>query len=144
MKNSEKTENIYYNWKKIEILVKRITNKIKLKNQKYTTILGIKNGGIIPAKLIAEELNIENIKFVGIKNKQIIIDELPLLKKNEKYLVVDEIFDTGYTYKIVYDIIQDFDHDFVVLLSRHNPKNENIMIGEILNHNKWIVFPWEK
>ena len=144
MKNSEKIENICYNWQEIEILVKKIIKKIKLKNQKYNVILGIKNGGIIPAKLIAEELDIKDIKFVPVKNKQIIVSELPLLKKNEKYLIVDEIFDTGYTYKIVYDLVKDFDHDFVALLSRHKPQNKNIITGEILNHNNWIIFPWEK
>ena len=81
MKNSEKIENICYNWQEIEILVKKIIKKIKLKNQKYNVILGIKNGGIIPAKLIAEALDIKDIKFVPVKNKQIIVSELPLLKK---------------------------------------------------------------
>ena len=141
---SEKNENIYYNWKKIDVLVKTTTRKIKLKNKKYDAILGIKHGGIIPTKLISKELKIENIKFISIKNKQIIIDEFPSLKKNEKYLVIDEIFDSGYTYKIVYNIIKDFDHDFVVLISRYKPENKKVIFGELLNHDKWIIFPWEK
>ena len=46
--------------------------------------------------------------------------------------------------------MQDFDCDYAFLMRRFNdpngnkPGNETAFIGKILNHYKWIVFPWEQ
>ena len=63
-------KNDYLDWDDIENLVKKTALKIKKNNKKYDLIIGIKNGGIIPAILISRELDINNIEFITIrKNK---------------------------------------------------------------------------
>jgi uncharacterized protein len=59
---------------------------------------------------------------------------LPLLK-GRRYLVVDDIYDNGYTFNRVCDMVKEFDCDFAFLMTRYKKK--------VLNHKKWIVFPWE-
>ena len=106
-------------------------------------ILGITNGGIIPARLMARELDINRIQFIPIRNKKLQKDDMPKLNKDKKYLIVDDIYDTGNTFHKVYDFIKEFNCDFAFLMCRYQ-QNNSILVGKILNHEKWIVFPWER
>ena len=132
----------YLDWNDIENLVKKTSLKIKENNKKYDIIIGIKNGGIIPAKLISRELDIYDIDFISIKKNQMFI--YCNFPRNKKYLVIDEIYDTGKTFLAVNKFFNSFEYDFACLISRYRIiDNSKIITGEILNHNKWIVFPWE-
>jgi uncharacterized protein len=68
------------------------------------------------------------------------------LFKDKKYLIVDEIYDTGNVFSKVYDMVRGFDCDFAFLIRRFKDNNGDgeAYIGKVLNHNKWIVFPWER
>ena len=44
---------------------------------------------------MALELDINHIELIPIRNKKLHIEEMPQLMTNKKYLVVDEIYDTG-------------------------------------------------
>ena len=69
---------------------------------------------------------------------------------SKKYLIVDDIYDTGNTYSIVSNEVGKFDCDFAFLVRRFAANNDDddggrkVYVGEILNHKKWIVFPWER
>jgi adenine/guanine phosphoribosyltransferase-like PRPP-binding protein len=65
-----------------------------MSNERYDAILGVKYSGIIPAHLVARELNVNYIQFIPIRNKKIHKEELPLLFKGKKYLIIDEIYAT--------------------------------------------------
>jgi len=72
---------------------------------------------------------------------------MPLLHKDKKYLVIDEIYDTGDTFSKVYDVVKVFDNDFAFLMSRYEQQYHHdieAFVGKILNYNKWVVFPWER
>lgn len=133
----------YLDWDDIENLVKKTALKIKKNNKKYDLIIGIKNGGIIPALLISRELDINDIEFISIKRNKIF--KFNKFHKNKKYLLIDEIYDTGKTFFIVNEYFKRFEYDYACLVSRYRiPDNNNkIVSGKILNHKKWIVFPWE-
>ena len=137
-------KNDYLDWNNIENLVKKTALKIKENNKKYDLIIGIKSGGIIPAKLISRELNINNIDFISVKMNQIFTSSN--FPRNKKYLLIDDIYDTGKTFFTVNKFFNSFDFHYACLVSRYRITDNNskiIIIGEILNHNKWIVFPWE-
>ena len=136
----------YCTWEEVETLTKIVTRKIQALNKKYEIILGITNGGIIPARLMARELDINHIQFVPIRNKKLYGREMPKLFRNKKYLIVDEIFDTGDTFSKVCKLTRLLDCDFAFLMSRYRYKyngKSHLFTGKLLNHNKWIVFPWE-
>ncbi len=137
-------KNDYLDWDDIENLVKKTALKIKKNNKKYDLIIGIKNGGIIPAILISRELDINDIEFISIKRNKIF--KFNKFHKNKKYLLIDEIYDTGKTFFIVNEYFKRFEYDYACLVSRYRiPDNNNnkIVSGKILNHKKWIVYPWE-
>ncbi len=140
---NQNLKNDYLDWDDIENLVKKTALKIKKNNKKYDLIIGIKNGGIIPALLISRELDINDIEFISIKRNKIF--KFNKFHKNKKYLLIDEIYDTGKTFFIVNEYFKRFEYDYACLISRYRiPDNNNkIVSGKILNHKKWIVFPWE-
>ena len=132
----------YLDWNDIENLVKKTALKIKENNKKYDLIIGIKNGGIIPAKLISRELDINDIDFISVKIHQMFTSSN--FPRNKKYLLIDDIYDTGKTFFTVNKFFNSFEYDYACLISRYRIiDNSKIITGEILNHNKWIVFPWE-
>ena len=73
-KNNNKFETdlfrVYLSWIDIENLIDIISNKIRKGNKKYDTVIGIKNGGIVPARLISRELEIKDIEFISTKSVQ--------------------------------------------------------------------------
>jgi hypoxanthine phosphoribosyltransferase len=131
--------------------VKKVTNEIESSNKKYDTILGITNGGIIPARLIARELEIDHILFIPVRSKKLHKEEMPQLFDSQKYLVIDDIYDTRNAYSVVSNEIGKLDCNFAFLVRRFAADNDDsvgcgrkVYVGEILNHKKWIVFPWER
>jgi hypoxanthine phosphoribosyltransferase len=131
------------NWNEVECLVKIVADKIRSSNKIYDVILAITNGGVIPARLMARELNIDHIQLIPVRQKKLYKEEMPILFKDKKYLVIDEIYDTGDIYSKVHDVLKIFDCDFAFLMSRYQVNFKGAYIGKILNHSKWIVFPWE-
>ena len=136
----------YCSWEEVESLTKIVADEIRNSNKRYDVILGITNGGIIPARLMARELEIDYIQLIPVRNKKLYKEEMPLLLQDKKYLIIDEIYDTGVTFSKVYDAVRIFDCDFAFLVRRFKVNNgdEGTYIGKILNHTKWIVFPWEQ
>jgi hypoxanthine phosphoribosyltransferase len=133
----------YCNWDEVEYLVKIVAEKIRTSNKIYDIILGVTNGGVIPARLMARELNNDYIQLIPVRQKKLYKEEMPTLFKSKKYLVIDEIYDTGDIYSKVHDTLKNFDCDFAFLMSRYQVNFNEAYIGKILNHNKWVVFPWE-
>jgi hypoxanthine phosphoribosyltransferase len=59
--NKETSPRKYCSWEEVDILTKTIAQKIRNSNKKYDAILGITNGGIIPAMVLAKELEVNDI-----------------------------------------------------------------------------------
>ena len=127
----------------VEILLEKLAHAIKRSGKKYDVILAITNGGIVSVRLIARELDIDQIQFIPIRNKKLHAEEMLPLLKGKKYLIVDDIYDTGDTFAKVFDIVKGFDCDFAFLMTRYKESNATL-VGKVLNHEKWIVFPWER
>jgi hypoxanthine phosphoribosyltransferase len=139
----------YYSWRQIELLIKTVADKILRSNKRYDAILGITNGGIIPARLIARELDINHISFIPFRSKKLHKEEMHSLLESKKYLVIDDIYDTGNIFSVASNEVGKFNCDFAFLVRRFADDDgagcgRETYVGEILNHKKWIVFPWER
>ena len=141
--SEESSPKEYCTWKEIESLVEKLAYIILASGKEYDIILAITNGGIFPAGLIARELEINYIRFIPMRKKKLYIEEMLPLVKGKKYLIVDDIYDTGDTFAKVFDAVNGFDHDFAFLMTRYKDSNATI-VAKVLNHENWIVFPWEK
>ena len=99
----------------------------------FTSITTVSRGGLIPARLIADQLDI----------KKIFVDKR---KINSDSLFVDDIYDTGDTFD---EIIKRVDIPsklvFVTLFARRGKKYpKQLLYGKKTNNSAYVVFPWDK
>lgn len=120
-------------WSEIESIVKRLSNQISKLPRTFSSITTVSRGGLIPSRLIADQLDI----------KKIFVDKT---KINSNSLFVDDIFDTGDTFD---EIIKRVDVPsklvFVTLFARRGKKYpKQLLYGKKTNNNAYVVFPWDK
>jgi len=141
-------KEIILDWNDIDKLIENICQKIKIKLNnvlKEYEIIAIANGGIIPATIISYSLGINIINLFPIINKKIIHDKIPAFDTTKRYLLIDEIYDTGKTFNKTSRCLKFINHLDIFLIERYNTNSSNNHIyGKILDDHRWVVFPWEK
>jgi len=143
MNISVDSSKVYCNWREVEFMVKVPAAKIQKSNKRYDIVLGITNGGVVPAMLMARELESDHIQFIPVRNNRLHKHEMPRLYKHKKYLIIDEIYDTGCTFFKVCRELRLVDCDFAFLVSRY-AESSGLWVGKTLNHIKYVIFPWER
>ena len=120
-------------WSEIELIVKNLSNKISKLPRNFSSITTVSRGGLIPARLIADHLDIQKI-FVDKK------------KIDSNSLFVDDIYDSGETFdKIVKRVDDPSNLVFVSLFARHGKKYpKQLLFGKKTNNDAYVVFPWDK
>ena len=120
-------------------------------------ILYIPRGGLTPAiKLrdyLKERNNIDYLQVSSVnvytfyRKKRL---KMPFrLVIDKKYLIVDDIFDTGQTYKQITDALRDkFTVRYAFLFMRDPSKlsyyaKQEIYYGHQCKDDRWLDFPWE-
>lgn len=121
------------NWSEIEKLVKILSKKINDLNRTFTSISTISRGGLVPARLLADQLGIETI-FVD-KNK------IP-----SDSIFIDDIYDSGKTFKKIIPKIEDPSKlVFVTLFARRGKRYpKQLLFAKKTIANEYIVYPWDK
>ena len=121
------------NWNDIEQIVKKLSKSILELNRTFSSIATISRGGLIPSRLIADELNI----------KKIYVDQNNISSDS---LFVDDIFDSGKTFNNIFlHVDDDSKFIFATLYARRGmtyPKQ--LIYGEKTFDNSYVVFPWDK
>lgn len=126
-------------WFEIQYLIRELARQ--LQGETFHCVIAISTGGIIPAKLIAEELGIRDIRLIYVDTAQARLQDLRL-DRTLRYLVVDDIYDTGLTSNKVSSLLAGVDFRFAFCIARY--AGYPGVCGRVLNHDRWIVFPWEK
>lgn len=152
---------IFCSWKEIENNLDIIINKIKLKNIKIDIVIGIKTGGAILSKYIANKLNIpydfikishdknkcikssyEEINFhlsKNIKNYDMIIcEDIKIDIENKNILLVDELIFTGKTINFISNYLinnKKANNINVACINNIYNKDNNIISSTESNYN---------
>ena len=120
----------------------------QIKNNQYDGIIAILNGGFYLADFLSKKMNLQlytiNVKsYEGDIQKDIKLLSWNVLDSfNGKYLIVDDIYDTGNTI----DFVKKFySHNCKVILDEAVlvSKNESIKHGFFHKEDDWIYFYWE-
>jgi uncharacterized protein len=121
------------NWNSIENLVKILSNDILELPRYFSSITTVSRGGLIPSRLLADALGINKI-FVDQKNI------------SSESLFVDDIFDTGQTFKNIFCKVDDpSKFIFATLFARRGMKYpDQLMYAEKTFDTSYVVFPWDK
>jgi uncharacterized protein len=121
---------LYLSWKWVDEQINTIGDKLEGYDLEF--VAGIPRGGLIPAVMMSHAFGIKYISYSSAK----------LLPKNlrDKTLVVDDISDTGVTMKEA----EDLDFLTAALSLRSGTKTVPMFVGQQINNDDWLVFPWEK
>ena len=112
----------------------------------WTGVVAITRGGLVPAAIVARELEIRLIDTVCIASyDDRSQNELRILKEaqgdGEGWLIVDDLVDTGKTAQVVRDILPKAHFATVYAKPAGRPMVETF-ITEV-SQDTWILFPWD-
>ena len=136
---------INYPWNKIDDLVKEISSRTG--TYKPTHIVGIARGGLVPAVMLSHQLNLP-METLGVSFRDNKATHHTKFKPidDARYLIVDDINDSGTTFKVVTDIFKNrrLQHRTAALINKEKSYFNVDFYGEMFYHDDWINFPWEK
>ena len=120
-------------WYDIESLIKTLSRKINNFSRNFDSISTKSRGGLIPSRLLADNLGI----------KKILVDSR---KISSNSLFVDDIYDSGDTFdKIISKVDNPSNLVFVTLFARQGEKlPKQLIYGKKTDGKKYVVFPWDK
>jgi hypoxanthine phosphoribosyltransferase len=123
----------YKDWDEIEGCVDMLVKKILAKNLHFSKISTISRGGLVPARLVADRLNI----------KQILVDDETIPADS---LFVDDIYDTGETFRKIIERADDPDRlVYATLFARRKPRfPKQLVYARLTRDNEYLVYPWDR
>ena len=142
------TDKIYIKWDEFHQHTKNLCQKIKASGE-YDKIVAISRGGLLPAGIIAYELNIRNVGVVNMstydgdarrRQEDFEFQSAGVGKIDEHTLIVDDLSDTGNTYNLLRPLFPGA--CFVtVYVKPAGQKVVDVFAREMPDN--WIVFPWD-
>ena len=114
--------------------------------EKWQGIIAITRGGMVPASIIARELEIRHVDTVCVSSYDVRAQgETTVLKSvdidGKDWLVVDDLVDTGQTARIVRDTLPRA-HFATVYAKPEGRPLVDTFITEV-SQDTWILFPWD-
>ncbi len=143
-------------WKDIERWSKDIVYKVMISGYEPEIVIGLARGGLVPARLIADYLNIKDLYAVKTEHwgltatpdgKARLAQGLQVSIEDKKVLVVDDITDTGQSLKLAVDHIREHKPSEIksaTLLHITHSKYVPDYYSEEVPEDRWtwFIFPW--
>ncbi|MDB4430285.1 phosphoribosyltransferase family protein [bacterium] len=138
----------------IDLLSRALALRFKLNGRKFTHVIGISRGGLLPAKIISYILDAQFLSY-GVSSydgheqtgdmkvsQDINFETLP---EDSRILIVDDKCDTGKTIDHIKDVINDqFEYvRYATVFAEKRAKDKIDHYSVLLNDYTWITFPWE-
>lgn len=137
-------------YENIAFMVDQLATRVSLD---YDFIIGIGRGGLIPATMLGYKLNKKVLAFsVNTYNDMVQLDNYvvyqhpQLLNTKSKYLVVDDICDSGKTFEIfkqMYDNTTVHTFEYASLFVKDKSSDIVDYYGFSVPEGVWLNFPWE-
>lgn len=123
----------YVTWSEIDLITKNLSDIISKSSRTFSSISTLSRGGLVPSRLLADHLGIEKI----------LVDE-PRISHDS--IFVDDIFDSGSTFKKILSKIDDSSKLFYVTLFARRGKTypSQLIYGKETDNDAYVVFPWDK
>ena len=119
----------------------------------FDAVVAIARGGLVPAAIVARELNIRTVETVAVKSydhqnqggiqvlKPIAPAIIDAARAGKKVLIVDDLVDTGATARIVREMLPGA-HFATVYAKPKGREMVDTFITEV-SQDTWIFFPWD-
>ena len=119
----------------------------RLMNQEWKGVIAITRGGLIPAAIVARELDLRLVETICVasydhqsQGDAQILKGLDIDSKG--WLVIDDLVDTGQTAKVVKEMLPDA-HIATVYSKPKGRPFVDTFITEV-SQETWILFPWDQ
>ena len=120
-------EKQYVSWNSVDTFVNVLIDYIKMHKIVFTGVYGLPRGGLIPAVIISNRLNI------------------PLLMApSNNCLIIDDIADSGRSLYHYTENDTQFNKYFIATMFYHKRSIVKPDFYLYEKDDKWIIFPWEK
>lgn len=140
-------------WSDIIRLTLNICHQIRTSNFKPTTIIAILRGGLVPARIISDCLDINRFYVLGVSfytdiathsGRPVITQPLNVNLEGTYALLVDDVVDTGESIVIAKEHIMNLGARDVKVVTLHKkPWAKFLPDYYIEETDSWIVYPWE-
>lgn len=135
----------YVSWEAFHRATKELAHRLLDGN--YNSIVAVTRGGLVPAAILARELNIRVVDSISIASYQHEQQgELNILKHanlqdSERLLIVDDLVDTGETAKVLRQLFPKA--CFVTIYAK--PQGKPLVDHYItdIEQDTWIQLPWD-
>ena len=140
-------------WNDVESLVDNLAKQIIDRKTPVDGLISIGRGGMIPSRMLSDLLSVEDIYYIPYASYERFERRqgtktllFPYRLTGQTYLLVDEILQTGKTLMEVKTFFDNKPQRFLtaILQKRKSCDIVPTFLGETVNHNKWIKYPWER
>ncbi len=146
-------EVVFVDWKELLKLTYNIAFKIIESKYKPDSIIGVSRWGLIPALLLSDALNVNEISSIriqhwsqGLTGSTIRVQEsIDINIKGHRVLLVDEVADTGLTLKTAIELLEKLgpvEIRTAVLYVKPRSIFKPDYYGILMKSNAWIIYPW--
>ena len=120
-------------WKRIESITQLLAKKVKSTKKEFNSISTITRGGLVPARLMADIMDIN----------EILVDKNKIPSDS---LFVDDIYDSGDTFKKILSKVENpSDLVYATLFARKGKQYpKQLVYATKTKGNEYIVYPWDK
>ena len=130
---SQWENSLELSWSDIEAQIENLANKIEKTGFEFEKIATLTRGGLVPSRLIADKFDI----------KSILVDKNKIPKKT---LFVDDIYDTGDTFRKIFPLVESPNKFlYATLVARKGlsyPKQ--LVYSKLIEGKEYVVFPWDR
>jgi len=141
-------KNYPVTWEQIQRDCRALAWKLLDVRKDWNRIIAVARGGLVPAAIIARELDIHHVDTVCVSSYTIreqgsmsILKRPDLIGADETWLIIDDLVDTGKTAKIVRDMF-DVAHFAAVFAKPEGRQLVDTFITEV-SQDTWVLFPWD-
>lgn len=149
----EKINIEYISWKQLHLASVNLATTMIGEGYRPDIIYAVVKGGLIPARILADLLEVDQLGFIGVKfyrgvGAKEAKPELTLppthAVRNKNILVVDDVVDSGRTLQLVIEELNRYGarniKSLAIYVKPWSPIYPDYYYKETRN---WVVFPWE-
>jgi hypoxanthine phosphoribosyltransferase len=142
-------------WDEVDALCLELADR--LRGESFDAILGIARGGLVPAALLAQELDMRDVLVAAVasyrgdeRGDTLHFLEFPPDQAivGRRILVVDDIWDTGRTAALTRQRVVDAGGEPTIAVLHYKP-DQSLYPDQQPDYwlhetDRWIVYPWER
>ena len=140
-------------WRRVERLSGRLAERILATGFRPDTIVGIGRGGWVPARLLCDLLDIFDLRNIRVehytgtrKHKEArVVEPLCSSLEGRRVLLVDDVSDSGDTYRVALDHLRPFGPTEIRTAALHHKTVSGYRpdhYAQEVREWRWLIYPW--